>query len=82
MGRTRRTSRLEWIDWLLLGAPLAVAGILIFVVVAVLNWDARPASPWGQALAGIFFENPSLAIALTAFGALGVAKAAVEYYRQ
>lgn len=82
MARPQRTSRLKWTDWLLVGIPLTVAGILIFIVVAVLNWQTRPASPWGQALADVFFENPYLALALIAAGIIGIGKAIVEYNRQ
>jgi hypothetical protein len=79
---SRPTTRLQWTDWLLFGAPLLIAGVLIFVVVVLFEWRARPGSPWGKALAGFFFENPSSALVLIALGGFGVAKAVLEYRSQ
>lgn len=76
---SQRAARLQWTDWLLLGGPLLIAGVLIFTVVVVLEWRAQPGSPWGQALAEFFFQNPYSAVALIILGLLSVGKATIEY---
>jgi hypothetical protein len=70
---------LKWSEWLLLGLPLITAGLLILIVVELLGWQAQPASPWGRAIAGFFYENPYSALILLLLGGLSVGKAVLVY---